>query len=146
MNAMTFDPFAELDRLTGDHLTRGRTPLRTGPRAVPVDLLKDGDRYVLTADLPGVDPGSIDIDLDGHVLTIRAERTAATHEGAQWIAQERRTGSYMRQFTLGDGVDTERISATYNHGVLSLMIPLSEKARPRKIELTSTSDQASIVA
>ena len=141
MNAMTFDPFAELDRLAG-----GRTPLRTGPRAVPVDLLRDGDQYVLTADLPGADPGSIDIDLDGHVLTIRAERTASTHEGAQWIAQERRTGSYMRQFTLGDGVDTERISATYDHGVLSLMIPLSEKARPRKIELTSTSDQASIVA
>jgi HSP20 family protein len=141
MNAMTFDPFAELDRLAS-----GRKPLRTGPRAVPVDLLRDGDQYVLTADLPGVDPGSIDIDLDGHVLTIRAERTASTHEGAQWIAQERRTGSYMRQFTLGDGVDTERITAAYDHGVLSLTIPLSEKARPRKIELTSTSDQASIVA
>jgi HSP20 family protein len=141
MNAMTFDPFAELDRLTG-----GRTPLRTGPRAVPVDLLRDGDRYVLTADLPGVDPGSIDIDLDGHVLTIRAERTAARHEGAQWIARERRTGSYMRQFTLGDGVDTERISATYDHGVLSLMIPLSEKARPRKIEVTGADEPASISA
>ncbi len=141
MTAMTFDPFAELDRLAG-----GRTPLRTGPRAVPVDLLKDGDRYVLTADLPGVDPGSIDIDLDGNLLTIRAERTAATHEGAQWIAQERRTGSYVRQFTLGDGVDTERISASYDHGVLSLMIPLTERARPRKIRLTTADEPASISA
>ena len=141
MNAMTFDPFAELDRLTG-----GRTPLRTGPRAVPVDLLKDGDRYILNADLPGVDPGSVDIDLDGNVLTIRAERTPATHEGAQWIARERRTGSYVRQFTLGDGVDTERISASYDHGVLSLMIPLSERARPRKIQLTTADEPASISA
>jgi HSP20 family protein len=141
MNAMTFDPFAELDRLAG-----GRTTLRTGPRAVPVDLLRDGDQYVLTADLPGVDPGSIDIDLDGHVLTIRAERTGSMHEGAQWIAQERRTGSYVRQFTLGDGIDTERISATYDHGVLSLTIPLSEKARPRKIQLTGADEPASISA
>jgi HSP20 family protein len=141
MNAMTFDPFAELDRITS-----GRTQLRTGPRAVPVDLLKDGDRYVLTADLPGVDPGSIDIDLDGNLLTIRAERTAAAHEGAQWIAQERRTGSYLRQFTLGEGVDTERISASYDHGVLSLMIPLSERARPRKIQLTGADEPASISA
>jgi HSP20 family protein len=141
MNAMTFDPFAELDRLAS-----GRTQLRTGPRAVPVDLLRDGDRYVLAADLPGVDPGSIDIDLDGHLLTIRAERTAAAHEGAQWIAQERRTGSYVRQFTLGDGVDTERISASYDHGVLSLVIPLSERARPRKIRLAGADEPASISA
>jgi HSP20 family protein len=140
MNAMTFDPFGELDRLAG-----GRQ-LRTGSRAVPVDLLKDGDRYLLNADLPGVDPGSIDIDLDGHVLTIRAERTAAPHEGAQWIAQERKAGSYVRQFTLGDGLDTERISATYDNGVLSLVIPVSERAKPRKIAITGADDRTSISA
>ena len=141
MNGMTFDPFGELDRLAN-----GLSQLRTGPRAVPVDLLKDGDCYVLNADLPGVDPGSIDIDLDGNLLTIRAERTAAAHEGAQWIAQERRSGSYLRQFTLGDGLDTERISATYDNGVLSLMIPVSERAKPRKIQLTGADDQTSIAA
>ncbi|MET0929140.1 MAG: Hsp20/alpha crystallin family protein [Aeromicrobium sp.] len=138
---MTFDPFGELDRLANE-----LTQLRTGPRSVPVDLVKDGDRYILNADLPGVDPGSIDIDLDGNLLTIRAERTAAVHEGAQWIAQERRSGSYLRQFTLGDGLDTERISASYDNGVLSLMIPVSERAKPRKIQLSSSDDQASIVA
>ncbi|KAA1373658.1 Hsp20/alpha crystallin family protein [Aeromicrobium fastidiosum] len=141
MNAMTFDPFGELDRLA-----TGLSQLRTGPRAVPVDLVKDGDCYVLNADLPGVDPGSIDIDLDGNLLTIRAERTATAHEGAQWIVQERRSGSYLRQFTLGDGLDTERISATYDNGVLSLMIPVSERAKPRKIQLTGADEQASIVA
>jgi HSP20 family protein len=142
MNAMTFDPFSELDRLANG-LTQ---QLRNGPRAVPVDLLKDGDRYILNADLPGVDPGSIDIDLDGNLLTIRAERTAATHEGAQWITQERRSGSYLRQFTLGEGLDTEHISASYDNGVLSLMIPVSERARPRKIQLTNADDRTSISA
>jgi HSP20 family protein len=141
MNAMTFDPFGELDRLAS-----GLTQLRTGPRAVPVDLVKDGDSYILNADLPGVDPGSIDIDLDGNVLTIRAERTPAAHDGAQWIAQERRSGSYLRQFTLGDGLDTERISASYDNGVLSLVIPISERAKPRKIALAGMDHQASISA
>jgi HSP20 family protein len=140
MNAMTFDPFGELDRLTS-----GLTQLRTG-RSVPVDLVRDGDRYLLTADLPGVDPGSVDIDLDGHLLTIRADRTTAAHADAQWIVQERRSGSYVRQFTLGEGLDTERISATYDNGVLSVVIPVSERAKPRKIEISSTSDQTSISA
>ena len=140
MNAMTFDPFGGLDRLAQE-----MTQLSTGPRPVPVDLLKDGDRYLLNADLPGVDPGSIDIDLDGHLLTIRAERTAAAHEGASWIARERRAGSYVRQFTLGDGLDTERISASYDNGVLSLVIPLSERAKPRKIQLSSVDDRRQAV-
>jgi HSP20 family protein len=132
MNTMTFDPFGELDRLTSG--------LRTGPRSVPVDLVREGDRYLLNADLPGVDPGSVDIDLDGNLLTIRAERTQAVHEGAKWIAQERRGGSYFRQFTLGEGVDTEAISASYENGVLSLVIPLSERAKPRKIQVTGASE------
>ncbi|MCD9199788.1 Hsp20/alpha crystallin family protein [Aeromicrobium wangtongii] len=138
---MTFDPFGELDRLAN-----GLTQLRTGPRAVPVDLVKEGDSYILNADLPGVDPGSIDIDLDGNLLTIRAERTPAPHEGAQWLVQERRAGSYMRQFTLGEGLDTERISASYDHGVLSLMIPVSERSKPRKIALSTKDDHTSISA
>ncbi|WP_217361311.1 Hsp20/alpha crystallin family protein [Aeromicrobium stalagmiti] len=141
MNAMTFDPFGGLDRLA-----QNLTQMSTGPRAVPVDLFKDGDRYLLNADLPGVDPGSIDIDLDGHLLTIRAERTAAAHEGVSWIARERRAGSYVRQFTLGEGLDTERISASYDNGVLSLVIPLTERAKPRKIQLSTADGRASISA
>jgi HSP20 family protein len=141
MNAMSFDPFGELDRLSA-----GLTQLRTGPRAVPVDLLRDGDRYLLNADLPGVDPGSIDIDLDGNLLTIRAERTGALHEGAKWITQERRAGSYYRQFTLGDGIATENISATYDNGVLSLVIPISERAKPRKIQIAHSDEPDSILA
>ncbi|MGA8988097.1 Hsp20/alpha crystallin family protein [Aeromicrobium sp.] len=136
MNAMTFDPFGDLDRFRG--------VLRTGAQAVPVDLVRDGDRYMLNADLPGVDPGSIDIDLDGNLLTIRAERTESMHAQAKWIVQERRGGSYFRQFTLGDGIDTESISANYDNGVLSLLIPISEKAKPRKIQVADSNEQTSL--
>ena len=73
---------------------------------MPVDLFREGDRYVLNADLPGVDPGSVDIDVDGHLLTIRAQRSAGNRENFRWLAQERPFGSYQRQFTIGDDIRT----------------------------------------
>jgi HSP20 family protein len=130
---MTFDPFAEFDRMTA-----GLLGARTGPRAMPVDLYRDADRYVLNADLPGVDPGSVDIDVDGQLLTIRAQRTSGSVQGAKWLAQERPAGTYLRQFSIGEGVDTSGISASYDNGVLSVIIPVSERAKPRKIEVQST--------
>jgi HSP20 family protein len=128
--AMSFDPFSELDRLTGDLLQ-----FRPGPRFMPVDLYRDQDQYILTADLPGVDPGSVDIDVDGQLLTIRANRTATAQENTKWLVQERPNGTYLRQFSLGEGVDSSRISARYDNGVLSVIIPVSEKAKPRKIQI-----------
>ncbi|NEM91615.1 Hsp20/alpha crystallin family protein [Galbitalea soli] len=127
--AMMFDPFRELDRVVGNQ----------GPRRMPIDLFRDGDHYVLSADLPGIDPGSVDVDLDGQLLTIRAERTAGTHEGVKWLARERNAGSFLRQLTLGNGVDRDNITATYDAGVLTVTIPVAEKAKPRKIEITSGS-------
>ena len=124
---MFFDPFRELDRVASSMLDQ-----RQSPRLMPMDLFRDGDHYVLTADLPGVDPGSVDVDVDGQLLTIRAERSARTEEGVQWLARERGTGSYLRQLTLGKDIDTENISAHYENGVLSVMIPVAEKAKPRK--------------
>lgn len=141
MNAMSFDPFGGFDRLAAS-----LTHQQSGSQAVPVDLLREGDRYLLSADLPGVDPGSVDIDLDGNLLTIRAERTAALHEGVKWISRERRAGSYVRQFVLGDGIATEDISATYDNGVLSVIIPVSEKAKPRKIQVATSDDRAALAA
>lgn len=141
MMNLSFDPFGDFDRLTSQLMSRPT------PRLMPVDLFREGDRYVLAADLPGIDPGSVDVDLDGHVLTIRAERTAATHESATWIAKERPYGSYVRQFSLGDGIDTDGISATYDNGVLSVVIPVSERAKPRKIDiLGGKTEQTSISA
>ncbi|GAA1617964.1 Hsp20/alpha crystallin family protein [Leucobacter chromiireducens subsp. solipictus] len=132
---LTFAPFTDLERGTG-----GMRQARSGPRPMPVDLSRDQDRYVLTADLPGIDPGSLDIDLDGQLLTIRAYRSAGTAEGMKWIAQERSEGGYLRQFSIGEGIDTEAISASYTNGVLSVVLPLSAQAKPRKIEVGMAHD------
>ena len=123
-----FDMLSQLDRLASGVFDTARAP-----HLMPVDLFRDGDQYVLSADLPGIDPGSVDLDVDGQLLTIRAERRAPADEGVKWLAHERPFGGYMRQFTLGDGVDVERITANYEHGVLSVIIPMAERAKPRKI-------------
>lgn len=130
--AMNFDPFRELDRMASALLQTSQ-----GPRVMPMDLYRDGDHYVLSADLPGIDPGSVDIDVDGQLLTIRAERTLRGREGVKWLARERQSGSFLRQLSLGQGVDTENIAATYENGVLSVTIPVSERAKPRKIEVSA---------
>lgn len=129
--SMSFDPFAEMERIANGMLQRSST------RIMPVDLYRDSNRYVLNADLPGMDPGSIDVDVDGQVLTIRANRTTANVDGVKWLSQERPSGGYVRQFSIGEGVDSSAISASYDNGVLSLIIPMSEKAKPRKIEVQS---------
>ena len=132
--AMYWDPFRDLDRLAATMLDS-----RQGPRVMPIDLHRDGDHYVLNADLPGVDPGSVDVDIDGQLLTIRAERTLRSDEQAQWLVRERPSGSFLRQLTLGDGLDTAGISAHYENGVLSVVIPVSEQAKPRKVQVQSVS-------
>ncbi|WP_116195751.1 Hsp20/alpha crystallin family protein [Microbacterium trichothecenolyticum] len=137
----TYDPFRDLDRLAA-----GLFDTRRGPRRMPMDLYRDGDHYVLTADLPGIDPGSVDIDVDGQLLTIRAERTLTSGDDVKWITREREAASFLRQLNLGQGVDTARISASYNNGVLSVTIPVSEKAKPRKIEVMSEGGAPTITA
>jgi HSP20 family protein len=104
---------------------------------MPIDLYRDGDHYTLNADLPGIDPNSVDLDVDGQYLTIRAERVAPSAEGRAWLARENRSGSFVRRLTLGDSVDRENISASYEAGVLSVTIPVAEKAKARKIEVVS---------
>lgn len=133
--AMTLDPISQLDRFAASVLDSVRAP-----RPMPVDLFRDGDRYMMVADLPGIDPGSIDVDVDGGQLTIRAQRTADSREGVRWLARERGGGHFLRQFTLGEGVDLDGITASYDSGVLSVFIPVSERAKPRKITVDSTTD------
>ncbi|WP_336992737.1 Hsp20/alpha crystallin family protein [Leucobacter sp. VD1] len=131
----SYNPFRDVERIADALLS---DPLR-GPRQMPMDLYRDGDHYLLTADLPGMDPGSVDIDVDGQLLTIRAERTLPEAEHVKWITRERTAGSFLRQLSLGQGIDTERISASYDNGVLCVTIPVSERAKPRKVEVRSTS-------
>ena len=96
--AMKYDPFSELDRVAATLFDT-----RQGPRIMPMDLYCDGDRYVLSADMPGIDLGSVDIDVDGQLLTIRAERTLAKATGVKWIARERQAGSFLRKIEIQSG-------------------------------------------
>ena len=137
--AMYWDPFRELDRLAA-----GMLDSRQGPRVMPIDLHRDGDHYVLSADLPGVDPGSIDIDVEDRTMTIRAERRTEVDDDAQWLSHERPSGTFARQLTLGYGVALDKIDADYADGVLTLRIPVAEEAKPRKISVSHGSSRQTI--
>ena len=105
---LRFDPFSDLDALTRGLLTSQTGSNRT-PRFMPMDLCKIDDHYVLTADLPGIDPGSVDVNVDNGTLTISAHRTARSEDSVQWLANERFFGTYRRQLSLGEGIDATAI-------------------------------------
>ncbi len=132
--AMSFDPFSQLDRIAQSIFDTSRQP-----RLMPVDLFREQDKYILNADLPGVDRDSVDIDVDGHLLTLRAQRVPTEESSRRWLLQERPYGAYQRQFTIGDDVDPDGITASYDNGVLTVIIPVAERAKPRKIEIESGS-------
>ncbi|AGZ42004.1 Hsp20/alpha crystallin family protein [Actinoplanes friuliensis] len=131
---LTFDPFREFDRLAGQLSGGAGDPAGL---AMPIDLYRSGDHFVLHCDLAGADPGSVEVDVDGRVLTIRAERSARTDADVQWLRRERPTGTFTRRLTLGDGLDLDRIDATWQEGVLTLTIPIAEAARPRRIAINT---------
>jgi len=134
---MRTDPFRELDRLTQQVL--GTT---ARPAVMAMDAWRSGDEFVVEFDLPGVDPSSIDLDVERNVLTVRAQRPV--HEGTEeMIAAERPRGVFSRQLILGDNLDTEKVTANYASGVLTLRVPVAEKAKPRRIAVeTSGQSQA----
>lgn len=128
--ATRFDPFQEMDRLMGQVLGNQRAAA-----SMPMDLYRAGDHYVLHVDLPGADPGSIDVNVDDRTLTIRAQRSPRPEDDVQWLAKERAVGTYARQLTVGRGLNLEAITASYTDGVLTLTIPVAEEAKPRRIEV-----------
>ncbi|GAA0450580.1 Hsp20/alpha crystallin family protein [Streptomyces stramineus] len=131
MMLMRTDPFRDLDRLTQQVFgTAAR------PTAMAMDAYRAGDEFVVKFDLPGVDPETVDLDVERNVVTVRAERVSPAPEGAEMIANERPTGTFSRQIFLGDTLDTDRIDASYDAGVLTLRIPLADRAKPRKIQIT----------
>jgi HSP20 family protein len=142
---LRFDPFRDMDRLA-EQVLGAQAGSARAPRFMPMDLYRSGDHYVVHADLPGVDPGSVDVSVDGGTLTIKAQRSGRTEESVDWIVCERFAGTYMRQLFLGDGVDADQISATYHNGVLTLSIPVAEKAKPRRIQVSAPADQTVIEA
>lgn len=134
---MRTDPFRELDRLTQQFFGQNGTWSR--PAVMPMDAYRDGEEFVVHFDLPGVDPSSIDLDVERNVLTVKAERTSAYGENVELQVAERPRGVFSRQLFLGDTLDTNRVEAHYDAGVLTLRIPIAEKAKPRKIEITGGS-------
>ena len=130
----TTDPFRDFDRLTQQLL--GTT---SRPAVMPMDAWREGERFVIEFDLPGVAPESIDLDVERNVLTVRAERSARNGDG-EMRASERPRGAFSRQLVRGDNLDLERIEASYEGGVLRLLVPVAEKAKPRKIQISQGAD------
>ena len=129
---MRTDPFRELDRLTQHFFG---TPAR--PAAMPMDAYRQGDKFYLKLDLPGVDPNSIDLTVEQNVLTVHAQRGSIQPEGTEMIVAERASGTFSRQVFLGESLDPEHIDADYTAGVLTLAIPVREAAKPHKVTIAS---------
>jgi len=143
--ARPIDPFREMERpfREMERLMNGLTRPGAAAASMPMNLYREGDTFTAEVELPGVDPASIDVDVEERTLTIRAERKeAAAAEGRQWLTRERSSGTFARQLTLGQGLALDRIEADYRDGVLVLSIPVAEQAKPRKIQVKhSAADQ-----
>ncbi|MGI5426127.1 Hsp20/alpha crystallin family protein [Streptomyces sp. CA-179760] len=127
---MRTDPFRDLDRLTQQVLGSAARP-----SAMAIDAYRSGDDFLVHFDLPGIDPETIELDIERNVLSVRAERRSPAPEGAELLVAERPTGVFTRRLFLGDTLDTERIDASYEAGVLTLRIPVAEQAKPRRIQI-----------
>jgi len=137
---MRTDPFRDLDRLTQQ---LAGTAAR--PALMAMDAWREQDTFVVEFDLPGVDPGSIDLDVERNVLSVSVDRPA--RQGSEeLVAAERPRGLFRRQLILGDNLDTEHVAASYAAGVLRLEIPVAEKAKPRRITVEVTKDQETLTA
>ena len=134
------DPFRDFDRLTQQLLGSTNRPV-----VMPMDAWREGDRFVIEFDLPGVSPQTIDLDVERNVLTVSAERVARNGDW-EMLASERPRGRFSRQLVLGDNLDLDRIEAGYDGGVLRLTVPVAERAKPRKIQITSSEDDSTRTA
>jgi len=139
---MRTDPFRDFDRLAQQLLGAGTT---SRPAVMPMDAWREGDTFVIEFDLPGVSPETLDIDVERNVLTLRAERPARNGDW-EMLAAERPTGLFSRQLVLGDNLDLDRLEARYDDGVLRLTVPVAERAKPRKIEVTTGGRQEETTA
>ena len=133
---MRFDPFRELDRLTDNAWSTNNR--RTTAAVMPIDAYRSGDRFIVHFDLPGIDPSTVDLTVEKNVLTVRAERSATWGPDAELIVAERPQGSFSRQLFLAETLDTNRVEASYDSGVLTVTIPVAEAAKPRKVEISAS--------
>jgi len=139
---MRTDPFRDFDRLAQQVLGAGTT---SRPAVMPMDAWREGDTFVVEFDLPGIDPSTIDLDVESNILTVRVERPLLDAE-REVLAAERPRGVFSRQVILGENLDMAKIEAGYDAGVLSLRIPVAERAKPRKIQIATSDDHKVISA
>lgn len=131
---MRFDPFADFDRLARQVWGGAR---EYPYNYMPVDAYRQGDKFFLHIDLPGIDPDSIDLTVEKNTLTVSATRSWQLEEDMRVVLNERPSGQFSRQFFLGEGLDTDQIEAGYDHGVLTVTIPVAETAKPKRIAIGS---------
>lgn len=143
MSVMRFDPFGDpfrsLDRLTSQLMSGTRTPM-----GMPMDVWQEDDGYHVALDLPGVDPSDVEIVSERNIITIRAERQPEYDPGANVLLAERPQGKFTRQLQVSDALDTSKINASYDNGVLRMLVPMSEAAQPRRIEVQPSGAQQAV--
>ena len=138
---MRTDPFRELDRLSQQAFgTRAR------PAAMPIDAFRQGDEFIVQFDVPGVDASSIDLTVEKNVLTVHAERKRTQSDDVEMLVAERPQGTFSRQLFLGETLDTDRLEAQYSDGVLTLRVPVAEKAKPRRVPINTAEGASSVTA
>ena len=137
-----FDQFRDYDRLTEQFDQAWRRASST----VPMDAYRRGNEVILDLDLPGMDPDAIDLTVERDVLTISANRQWDRKEDDETFAAERPHGAFTRRVLLGNSLDTSNLQASYDHGVLTVTLPVTEQAQPRKIAIDSGHGQAAIEA
>ena len=138
---MRTDPFRDLDRLA-----EAMAGTRSRPAAMPMDAYRDDNHFVIHIDLPGVTADSIDLTVEQNVLTVHAERQPPEAETTERVVAERSHGVFSRQVFLGETLDGDQLTADYDAGVLTITIPIAERAKPRKVEITGGSDRKEIAS
>ncbi|WP_347405309.1 Hsp20/alpha crystallin family protein [Asanoa sp. WMMD1127] len=137
---MRFDPFRDFDRLASEVFGAARTP-----SLMPMDCLRTGDTFVVRFDMPGIDVDTLDVSAENNTLTVQAERRRHDPDDATYLVSERQAGTYRRQLVLGEGLDIDAIRAEYSDGVLHLTIPVAERAKPRRIEVTRAGNDHKVI-
>lgn len=139
---MRFDPFRELDRMTQQVWGGNERP---SVLPMPMDAYRDGDQFVVRLDLPGIEPDSIDLTVERNVVTVSATRSWRRDGRHEVIVAERPQGMFRRQLFLGEGLDSEGLSASYEQGVLTVTLPVAEQAKPRKVEISGSTSGAALI-
>jgi HSP20 family protein len=125
------DPFEEMDRMLNTFPTRPRGGI------MPLDAYEKDGVYTLRFDVPGVAPDAVDLTVEGNMLTVTVERPREETEGATWLLRERPSGTHRREVHLGERLDTGKVEANYDSGVLTVTIPMREEAKPHKVSISA---------